>query len=151
MCSIVGLYDKTAKKQPSEDFFSDSFHFMKSRGPDNQSHIELDKYCSLGHQRLSIIDVGNQANQPMTFGQYTIVFNGEIYNYIELKDELKSKNIKFEEFDIWKDPAKAKEMIQRTNGAKTIPQIFVGDHYIGGNEQLQDANRSGELDKLLSS
>ena len=63
---------------------------------------------------------------------------------------LKSKNIEFEEFDIWKDPSKAKEMIQRTKGAKTIPQIFVGDHYIGGNEQLQDANRSGELDKILS-
>ena len=42
-------------------------------------------------------------------------------------------------------------MIKRTNGAKTIPQIFVGDHYIGGNEQLQDKNRSGELDKLLKS
>ena len=66
------------------------------------------------------------------------------------KELLKSKNIEFEEFDIWKDPAKAKEMLQRTNGARTIPQIFVGDHYIGGNEQLQNANRSGELDKLLS-
>ncbi len=64
---------------------------------------------------------------------------------------LKSKNVEIEEFDIWKDSTKAKEMIQRTNGAKTIPQIFVGDHYIGGNEQLQNANRSGELDKLLSS
>ena len=63
---------------------------------------------------------------------------------------LKTKNVEIEEFDIWKDAAKAKEMIQRTNGAKTIPQIFVGDHYVGGNEQLQDANRSGELDKLLS-
>ncbi len=64
---------------------------------------------------------------------------------------LKSKNLVIEEFDIWKDPEKAKEMIKRTNGAKTIPQIFVGDHYIGGNEQLQDKNRSGELDKLLKS
>tara|TARA_Y100001970_G_C13800660_1_gene634881 strand:+ start:140 stop:397 length:258 start_codon:yes stop_codon:yes gene_type:complete len=64
---------------------------------------------------------------------------------------LKSKNLEIEEFDIWKDPEKAKEMIKRTNGAKTIPQIFVGDHYIGGNEQLQDKNRSGELDKLLKS
>ena len=42
-------------------------------------------------------------------------------------------------------------MIQRTNGPRTIPQIFIGDHYIGGNEQLQDANRSGELDRLLKS
>ena len=62
---------------------------------------------------------------------------------------LKTKNIEIEEFDIWKDPAKAKEMLQRTNGARTIPQIFIGDHYIGGNDQLQAANRSGELDKLL--
>ena len=63
---------------------------------------------------------------------------------------LKTKNVEIQEFDIWKDATKAKEMIQRTNGAKTIPQIFVGDHYIGGNEQLQDANRSGELDKILN-
>ena len=63
---------------------------------------------------------------------------------------LKTKNVEIQEFDIWKDAAKAKEMIQRTNGAKTIPQIFVEDHYIGGNEELQDANRSGELDKILN-
>ena len=44
---------------------------------------------------------------------------------------LKTKNVEIEEFDIWKDPAKAKEMLQRTNGARTIPQIFIGDHYIG--------------------
>ena len=42
------------------------------------------------------------------------------------------------------------KMLQRTNGARTIPQIFIGDHYIGGNDKLQSANRSGELDKLLS-
>ena len=62
---------------------------------------------------------------------------------------LKTKNVEIEEFDIWKDPAKAKEMLQRTNGARTIPQIFIGDHYIGGNDQLQAANRSGELDTFL--
>jgi len=63
---------------------------------------------------------------------------------------LKSKNIEFEEFDIWKDPAKAKEMLQRTNGKRTIPQMFIEDHYIGGNDDLQALNRSGELDKLLA-
>ena len=63
---------------------------------------------------------------------------------------LKTKNIETVEVDIWKDPTKAKEMLQRTNGARTIPQIFIGDHYVGGNDQLQAANRSGELDKLLS-
>ena len=62
---------------------------------------------------------------------------------------LKSKNIEIEEFDIWKDATKAKEMLQRTNGKRTIPQMFVDDHYIGGNDELQTLNRSGELDKLL--
>ena len=40
-------------------------------------------------------------------------------------------------------------MLQRTNGASTIPQIFIGDHYIGGNDKLQEANRNGELDKII--
>ena len=62
---------------------------------------------------------------------------------------LKSKNVEIEEFDIWKDSTKAKEMLQRTNGARTIPQIFFGTHYVGGNDQLQEANRSGKLDELL--
>ena len=63
---------------------------------------------------------------------------------------LKSKNVEIEEFDIWKDATKAKEMLQRTNGKRTIPQMFIGDVYIGGNDELQSLNRSGELDKLLS-
>ena len=62
---------------------------------------------------------------------------------------LKSKNVEYEEIDIWKDPTKAKEMLQKTNGARTIPQIFIGDHHVGGNDQLQEANRDGKLDELL--
>ncbi len=69
---------------------------------------------------------------------------------VAAKALLKTKNVEIEEFDVRKDKAKAKEMLERTNGARTIPQIFIGDHYIGGNDQLQAANRSGELDKLLS-
>ena len=63
---------------------------------------------------------------------------------------LRTKNVQIEEFDIWKDEAKKDEMLKRTNGAKTIPQIFIGDHYIGGNEQLQNSNRNGELDKIIN-
>ena len=63
---------------------------------------------------------------------------------------LKTKNVEIEEIDIWANPANAKEMLQRTNGARTIPQIFIEDHYIGGNDNLQEANRTGKLDKLLS-
>ena len=79
------------------------------------------------------------------------IYSGSPCSYCEAaKALLKSKNISFEEFDIWQNPSKAKEMLRRTNGARTIPQIFIGDHYIGGNEQLQEVNRTGELDKLLT-
>ncbi len=79
------------------------------------------------------------------------IYSGSPCSYCEAaKALLKSKNISFEEIDVWQDPSKAKEMLQRTNGARTIPQIFIEDHYIGGNEQLQEANRTGELDKLLT-
>ena len=79
------------------------------------------------------------------------MYSGSPCSHCEFaKALLKSKNIPFEEIDVWKSKDKAKEMLQRTNGARTIPQIFIGDHYIGGNDQLQAANRSGELDRLLA-
>jgi len=80
-----------------------------------------------------------------------IIYSGETCPHCSAaKALLKSKNAEYEEIDIWKDPTKAKEMLQKTNGARTIPQIFIGDHLVGGNDQLQEANRSGELDKLLA-
>ena len=80
------------------------------------------------------------------------MYTGDPCSFCEaVKALLKTKNVEIEEIDIWKDSAKAKEMLQRTDGARTIPQIFIGDHYIGGNDKLQEANRNGELDKLLNS
>ena len=80
------------------------------------------------------------------------MYNGDPFSFCDAAEALlKTKNVEIQELDIWKDPAKAKEMLQRTNGARTIPQIFIGDHYIGGNDKLQEANRTGELDKLLKS
>ena len=79
------------------------------------------------------------------------MYSGSPCSFCEsAKALLKSKNIPFDEIDIWKSKEKAKEMLQRTNGARTIPQIFIGDHYLGGNDQLQEANRTGELEKLLT-
>ena len=84
--------------------------------------------------------------------QKVIMYTGDPCSFCEAgKALLKSKNVEIEELDIWKDPAKAKEMLQRTNGARTIPQIFIGDHYVGGNDKLQEANRTGELDKIINS
>ena len=78
------------------------------------------------------------------------IYTGRPCSYCDsAKALLKTKNVEIIEIDIWKDRNKAKEMLQRTNGARTIPQIFIGDHYVGGNDKLQEVNRSGELDKLL--
>lgn len=64
---------------------------IKHRGPDASDYFfeQHDDYSvGLGHRRLSIIDLSSNANQPMYYKQYTIVFNGEIYNYQEIKREL---------------------------------------------------------------
>lgn len=64
---------------------------QNKRGPDNQSAWQ-DDYIALAHQRLSIIDLSENANQPFMKHDFVIVFNGEIYNYKELKNELECKH-----------------------------------------------------------
>ena len=59
------------------------------------------------------------------------------------------KNINFVEYNIHKDPAKRDEMLKKSNGAKTVPQIFIGDYHVGGNRELQVLERQGKLDNLL--
>ena len=62
---------------------------LHHRGPDSQGFFEDQEHqVFLGHARLSIIDISDNGKQPMSFGNLTIVFNGEIYNYREIKQEL---------------------------------------------------------------
>ena len=85
MCGICGYIGSHL----SEDTGMQMVQTMRHRGPDNQSvRIYADHHCLLGHARLSIIDLSETANQPMEFGQYAIVFNGEVYNYREIRAEL---------------------------------------------------------------
>jgi asparagine synthase (glutamine-hydrolysing) len=89
MCGIAGFIDVTCNSD---------FQILKSmteslyhRGPDggNYELIERDfAIIGLGHRRLSIIDLQVTAGQPMTFQDWVIVFNGEIYNFKEVKHEL---------------------------------------------------------------
>ena len=63
---------------------------LAHRGPDAEGHWTDDQAVVLGHRRLSILDTSNAANQPMTSwcGRYVLAFNGEVYNYRELRGEL---------------------------------------------------------------
>lgn len=64
---------------------------------------------------------------------------------------LEDKNVSFEETDITMGGKKREEMIQRSGGRTTVPQIFIGDRHIGGSDDLAALDRSGELDALLES
>ena len=66
-------------------------------------------------------------------------------------DLLRRKNIQFTEYNIAKDEVKREEMFKKSNGAKTIPQIFIGEHHVGGNDELQALEREGKLNSLLGS
>ncbi|OHB20655.1 MAG: asparagine synthase (glutamine-hydrolyzing) [Parcubacteria group bacterium RIFCSPHIGHO2_01_FULL_56_18] len=71
---------------------------MENRGPDHQEHRRVATGAvnvDLLHARLSIIDLDPRSNQPLTIGPATVVFNGEIYNYLELRAELKRRGVSF--------------------------------------------------------
>ena len=62
---------------------------------------------------------------------------------------LTSKGVSFFEIDVMADPARRAEMMQRANGGRTVPQIFIGETHVGGNDDLQALERAGKLDALL--
>ncbi len=88
MCGIAGIYGLESVDQPIEVVES-MVSAMQHRGPDSSGIYQGDNVV-LGHARLSIIDLDAKANQPFTSldGRYTIVFNGEIYNYQSLRSQL---------------------------------------------------------------
>jgi len=81
MCGIVGFNSKDTKKL--EKMLQSIHH----RGPDGNGKYESESF-SLGHVRLSIIDLSSHGTQPMTYEHLVMVFNGEVYNFREIKKEL---------------------------------------------------------------
>jgi asparagine synthase (glutamine-hydrolysing) len=94
MCGIAGKLHWA--QQFDESLIDRMNQCISHRGPDDNGKTELPE-ISLGHRRLSIIDLSASAKQPMqdSSGRYSIVFNGEIYNYQQLKDELLKYGYKF--------------------------------------------------------
>ena len=66
------------------------------------------------------------------------------------KNLLIKKDLDFNEYDVLKDPSLKSIMIERANGSKTVPQIFINEHHIGGWEQLIGLEKNGNLDEMLS-
>jgi len=62
---------------------------------------------------------------------------------------LSQKGVAFSEIDIWADPSKKPEMMQRAQGRHTVPQIFIGATHVGGCDDLYALERDGKLDQLL--
>lgn len=93
MCGIVGVYRFNKNSKPD---INPALHALSLRGPDHQEAYEDDKVI-LGHARLSIIDTSFAASQPMSDpgGRYIIIFNGEIYNYRQLREPLLAKGVVF--------------------------------------------------------
>ncbi len=63
---------------------------------------------------------------------------------------LKSKGADFTEIDAGMDPDKKAEMVQRANGARTFPQIFIGDKHVGGCDEMMALEQAGKLDPMLN-
>lgn len=94
MCGIAGMLSKDIDLRERRTLIKDISDSLKMRGPDGYGDFTK-PYVSLIHRRLAVIDPERGA-QPMTFGKYTIVYNGEIYNTEEIRNELTAAGYSFD-------------------------------------------------------
>ena len=79
-----------------------------------------------------------------------VIYTGPMCNFCSAaKHLLNKKKINYEEIDIGYDDKKKEEMLKKSNGARTIPQIFIGEKHIGGYVELRALDRDGKLNSLL--
>ena len=79
-----------------------------------------------------------------------LIYTGDLCIHCDWAiDLLNRKKIEFTEYNVAKDITKREEMLKKSNGARTVPQIFIGDLHVGCNKELQTLEREGKLDNLL--
>ena len=79
-----------------------------------------------------------------------VIYTGDLCIHCDWARELlNKKKIKFTEYNVAQDTSKREEMFSKSNGAKTVPQIFIGEHHVGGNIELQALEKEGKLNSLL--
>ncbi len=101
MCGIVGLVSRSADSAEESRLVNSAITCLAHRGPDGSGNksYKLDNSTTVyfGHTRLAIIDLSNQGLQPFESrdGRYSITYNGEIYNYLEIRKELEGVGVSF--------------------------------------------------------
>ena len=79
-----------------------------------------------------------------------VIYSGPMCNYCSAaKHLLDKKKVNYKEFNIATDPIKMTEMQEKTKGARTVPQIFIGETYVGGYDELKALDVAGKLNSLL--
>jgi asparagine synthase (glutamine-hydrolysing) len=97
MCGIAGILSSGRTLADRQCVLDEMLSRLAHRGPDGQGRVHQPLMALLGHRRLAVIDI-EHGQQPMCSpeGRYTLTFNGEIYNYLELRQELISKGVLFQ-------------------------------------------------------
>lgn len=177
MCGITGILYFDRDKKINENILIRMTDSLAHRGPDDRG-IYIKNNIGLGFRRLSIIDLSSSGHQPMTneTGEIWIVFNGEIYNYIELRTKLKKLGHIFKSntdteviihayeeysvdclnyidgmfaFSIWDERRNQLFVARDRFGIKPFNYIFSNDYFAFGSEIkaiLQIPNVSNEID-----
>ncbi len=94
MCGIAGIVDPELSEEKKQELTHGMLEKIIHRGPEDSS-VFTEEAVALGHNRLKIIDLSDEANQPFHYEDVAIAFNGEIYNYIEIRAELEKQGYHF--------------------------------------------------------
>ncbi|MEK9954149.1 MAG: glutaredoxin 3 [Pelagibacteraceae bacterium] len=80
-----------------------------------------------------------------------LIYTGPSCPYcIAAKTLLKNKKVSFEEINLGEQPDKMNEMLQKSGGRRTVPQIFIGETHVGGSDELHALEKAGKLNSLLN-
>ena len=95
MCGVFGLFvSGSIDVEKTHSFLLDGIKSVHHRGPDNTGHQTFEN-CHLAHSRLAIVDLDSRSNQPFSIGDFHMVYNGEVFNHQELREELENEGVKF--------------------------------------------------------
>src|SRR5437879_3034418 len=97
MCGICGVFTREPTAHRHDDAVARMTTLMVRRGPDDEGRWSDGEHVSLGFRRLAILDLSQAGHQPMVSpcGGYVIVFNGEVYNFRELRRDLEVTGVRF--------------------------------------------------------